>query len=238
MKIISIYTGLLALLAILTFSGCMSTKSHVEKADKAADEIITEYQEKALGKTEPFTIVEDPADSLRRELMITQKLPGHISGITSNKLFKSEKPLKLNLTEALQIAARNNRSYQEAKEGVFSTALSLDLQRAEFRNSYDGMLSTMFSGSGSGESKSQSSSSEASAGITRKLQTGASLTGKIGIDLVKLLTADETSTLGLFGDASISIPLLAGSGKDIVREPLTIQEDFCDQCSLRLLKNA
>lgn len=215
--------NIILLALILGIAGCMAPESHVKKADEAASGIITEYQKKALDKTEPFTI-EEPADSLRRRLMIDQTLPGHISNVTSNELFISGKPLKITLVDALQIAARNNRSYQETKESIFSTALDLDLQRAEYRNSYSGMLSTLFSGSGSGDDASRSSDSEASAGITRKLQTGASLSGKIGLDLVKLLTSDKTSTFGIFADASVSIPLLAGAGKDIVRESLTQAE--------------
>jgi len=204
-------------------SGCMSARAHRNKADKAAAGIISEFQEKALGRTEPFTI-EEPADSLRQRLMITQELPGYVSGVTSNDLFKSGTPLKITLVDAMQFAARNSREYQSRKEDVFSVALTLDLSRAAFRNSYSGLLSSLFSGSGSGDDESRSVAGEAGAGVSRRLQSGATLSGKLGLDLVKLLTMDKTSTFGVFADATVSIPLLRGAGKSIARESLTQAE--------------
>lgn len=207
----------------LAVSGCKSAGSHVRESDKAVSEIIEEYQQVALGRTEQFGI-EEPAESLRRQLMITQDLPGYVSGVSSNELFQSKEPLRITMLNAMQFAARNNRTYQEEKEDVFSTALDLDLTRASYRNSYSALLSSLFLGSGSGDSASRSVDSEASGGITRKLQTGATLSSKLGVDLVKLLTMDKTSTFGIFADATISIPLLRGAGRDIAREPLTQAE--------------
>jgi len=210
-------------LLVFGFAGCMSDEWHIEKADTAATEIISEYQQEALGRTESFTIVE-PANSLRRQLMITQALPGHVSGVTSEELFKSDAPLKITLLDAMQFAARNNRSYQQKKESVFSTALSLDLSRAAYRNSYSGLLSSLFSGSGRGDNANRSVRLESSGGITRKLQSGVTLSTRLGLDLVKLLTMDKTSAFGQFADATMSIPLLRGAGRDIAREPLTQAE--------------
>jgi outer membrane protein TolC len=211
------------LLATLS-GGCMSSDAHRRKADRIATEIITEYQQKAMGRTEPFTI-ETPAQSLRRQLMITQHLPGHIGGkAVSNNLFKSSTPLKIKLIDAMQIAARNNRDYQSEKEKVFASALDLDLQREDYRNSYSSLLATTFTGSGSGDDANRSVKGEASSSISRKLESGLTLTSKLGIDLVKLLTLDETSTFGVFADATVSIPLLRGAGRSIAREPLTQAE--------------
>ena len=211
------------LCCVLLLAGCRSPEAHRAKADAVASEIITKYQQEALGRTEPFTI-EEPSDSLRRKLMITQELPGYVSGASSNELFDAGEPLQITLLDAMQIAARNNKTYQAAKESVFSSALDLDLQRSEYRNSYSGLLSSLFSDSGSGADANRSIKTDASGGVTRKLQSGATLSSKLGLDLVKLLTMDKTSTFGVFADATISIPLLRGAGKDIAREPLTQAE--------------
>ena len=40
----------------------------------------------------------------------------------------------MSLTDALGVAARNNRDYQAQKETVFQTALDLDLEANQFRN--------------------------------------------------------------------------------------------------------
>jgi outer membrane protein TolC len=215
---------LLLLLPAILVSGCMSSDSHREKADTTATGVIAEYQQKALGRTEPFTIEERAAESLRRRLMIAQDLPGHVSGVSSNAPLASDQALKIALLDAMQIAARNNRSYQAEKEKVFTTALDLDLTRSEYRNSYSGLLSSMFSGSGSGDNADRSAKGDVDAGITRKLQSGATLSAKLGLDLAKLLTMDKQSTFGILADATVTIPLLKGFGRDIAREPLTQAE--------------
>lgn len=236
--------------AMFLSQGCRSTSGHIEKANKDAEGIIKAYQQEALGHTNSFSI-ERPSDSLRKRLMIEQALPAYdkiissnealragarslpaesgaaptlqAAGVKTNTLINAGSPFRITLLDALQISARNNRSYQSRKEDVFRTALDLDLSRAEFRNSYSGMLSALFSGDGSGTG-SRSVEGSSSAGVGHKFQTGAYLTGKIGIDLVKLLTMDKSSTFGLLADATVSIPLLRGAGRDIVREPLTQAE--------------
>ncbi len=50
------------------------------------------------------------------------------------------------------------------------------------------------------------------------------LTSSIAFDLAKLLTLDRPESLGVFADASISIPLLRGAGRHIAAEPLTQAE--------------
>lgn len=207
----------------MIFTGCRSTRGHVAKADGAAESIINEYQEKAIGRTESFSI-ERPSDSLRKKLMIDQSLPGYGGNAVSNDIFKVSEPFKISLLDSLQISARNSREYQSKKEDVFKTALNLDLTRSDYRNSYSGLMSALFSGNKSGDSSSKSTEESFTVGATRRLQTGALLTGKLGVDLVKLLTMDKTSTFGIFADATVSIPLLSGVGRDIAREPLTQAE--------------
>lgn len=207
----------------MIFTGCRSTKGHIAKADGAAESIINEYQEKAIGRTEPFSI-ERPSDSLRRKLMIDQSLPGYGGNDISNDVFKVSEPFQIKLLDALQISARNSREYQSKKESVFKTALDLDLTRSDYRNSYSGLISALFSASKNDDSSSKSTEEGFTVGATRRLKTGALLTGKLGVDLVKLLTMDKTSTFGIFADATVSIPLLRGVGRDIAREPLTQAE--------------
>ena len=62
--------GLLALVS----AGCSSPNDYRLEADRVAYGIIQKAQRAALGRTEPFTI-ETPADTLRRRLLLGQKLP-------------------------------------------------------------------------------------------------------------------------------------------------------------------
>jgi outer membrane protein TolC len=232
------------LIAVL-ISGCVSAEKHRMRADLRAQEIISEKQASSLGKTEPFTI-ERPADTLRRRLLLEQQLPysspislgsmyldsekhgsderAGMPPVESNTFF-SHDPLQdgqiltLSLIEALQIGARNSRAYQEQKEDLYRKALALDLSRREFRSILTASAETEASvdlrqGASPAELKQSGTGT-----IKRTFRKGLSLTTQIGLDLVNLLTADDMS-LGAFADATISVPLLRGSGKHIVTEPL------------------
>ncbi len=233
------------LLPACAFSGCASVRSHRQAADAAAYKIIGEKQQEALGRTEPLEI-ESPADTLRRRLLLDQKLPysGPMSlgvhDLPSNEYWDAQKhlsepeesealweeldPLRLTLVDALQVAARNSREYQAAKEKVFRAALDLDLEREEFRNTFSGLLSTLVSTGRGGEETIDASVSSGEVSLSRKLKSGAELSARLALDVVKLLTQTESSSLGLLADATVSIPLLRGSSRRVVEESLTQAE--------------
>lgn len=148
---------------------------------------------------------------------------------------RTDRALQLIMMDALQVAARNSRRYQSRKEQVYQTALDLDLERDSFRYTWAGGLDSLFSADleeavtidDDGETDQQTVAGKEHTGsieLSRRFKNGMSFTGLLGLDLVKLLTQDRTSSRGLFADASISIPLLRGSGKFVVTEPLTQAE--------------
>lgn len=239
--------GLGLALLLVPAASCKSPTAYREEADEVADRIIEEKQKEALGRTEPLVIM-PPAETLRRRLLLQRDLPySHPASLGSFYLdpipqwpdadyLKGERPtlpqvvavpeagpLKLTLDDALQIAARNSRDYQREKEEVFIAALDLDLERDAFRPTFDG-------GASGGISTDLRGDDTTGVVLTPQLRAsqlfknGTSVTSRIGLDIVRLLTDGEGSSLGLFGDASISIPLLRGSGAFIVTEPLTQAE--------------
>ena len=215
------YTTLFFCTALL--AGCRSPHDYAREADTVAADVIAQYQQEALGRTEPFTI-ERPSDALRRRLMAGQNLPGEVQSYATNSVPPPlPDPLKLTLVQALQVGARNSREYQAKKEEVFSKALALDLKRDAFRNTYSGLVSALFSADHSGDT-TRTVDGDLSASISRTLKSGASLTSKLALDLSRLLTGDRSSTLGLIADATISIPLLGGSGREVNTEALTQAE--------------
>ena len=245
----SIQNSVLVILCILVSGilGCSATK-YRENADKVATEFIHQAQLEALGRTESFTI-ELPSDTLRRRLLLNQKLPySGAAALGVDKLptiehwpekdypvsteasepptppWEGDEPLKLTLIDSLQVASANNREYQTSKEDIFQAALILDLESNAFRNTFFGALQSIFSADNSGEQNIRGIESGASAGWGRRLKTGASFASRIFIDLAKLLTLDRSSSYGIFADATIAIPLLAGSGEYVVAEPLTQAE--------------
>jgi outer membrane protein TolC len=240
-----LYGTLVAALMATTLAGCKSPEAYRIEADQTASGIIAAGQNEALGRSEPFTI-ERPSDTLRRRLLLEQDLP--VSALASLGVDKLEpvehwpdeqyvqkaattssstigvpedKALRLTLLDALQVAARNNRDYQSRKEDIFRSALTLDLESNEFRSTYGSLLKATLSHDGSPGHPDGGVSGEADLDWSRRFRNGAALTGRLGIDLVRLLTKNQASSLGILADASISVPLLRGAGEHIVAEPLT-----------------
>ena len=233
----------LLLAALAALSSCKSPEKQRRKADEAAARIISAKQKEAFGAEEPFTI-ERPSDTLRRRLLEGQGLPrvGDDS-LGTDRLARIAKwpedypprsdrpsapwegadPFALSLIDALQVGARNSRDYQAQKEEVFRTALDLDLARNDFSWLADGSVE------GAGEADLSPGGAEGvrgsgDLGASKLLKTGAILAGSIGVDLVKLLTGGRESSLGIFADTSVVLPLLRGAGRHVVLEPLTQAE--------------
>lgn len=226
----------------LAATGCAPRQYRAE-ADAAAYSIIQTERVAALGKVEEFSI-ERPSATLRRVLLEGQSLPTSGPAAVHASLvqpipqwpdaeYLASDPaaplpldparvgaLVLSLDEALQVGARNSREYQSQKESVFQTALRLDLARNEFRTLFDGGLEGELTRDLGVSPQSSGVRGTAAAGLSRQFRNGVGFAASLGVDLARLLTQDRSSSLGLFGDATVSIPLLRGSGRFIVTEPL------------------
>lgn len=227
--------------------GCTS-QQYRERTDKTAKQIIHEKQQATLGKTEPFTI-ERPADTLRRRLMIEQKLPHSAPASLGtqnlepikhwpkdNYLTSTTRPadpfvdrageavIKLTLLDALKVAAWNSREYQARKEAIFQDALQLDLARDEFRPFFSGAVTGDLSRDLTGDKGVTGAVVSPSLGVEQQFKNGARVSANILYDLAKLLTGDHTSASGLASDISVSMPMLRGAGEYVVTEPLTQAE--------------
>ena len=233
---------------VVMIGGCTAAHYRTE-TDKVASDIIAKKQMDALGKKEPFTI-EPAADTLRRRLLLNQKLPvAGPASYGSDKVPKiahwpekktppvaagSDYPItvpvadnesvKLTLLDTLQVAARNNRDYQSSKEDIFRATLNLELETHAFQTTFAGALQSLYTSDQSGGVPVGGFTNSATPSVTKMLENGAAVTANLALDLVKLLTGDRGSSLGILADATISIPLLRGSGRDIVTEPMTQAE--------------
>lgn len=222
--------------------GC-STQGHRESAERAGYAIIEEKQQEALGRTEEFTIGV-AARELRQRLIMDQNLTHSAAAslgvqyleetehwpkdnyldrfeeYTASRSVDASEPYVLTLTNALQIAARNNRDYQGRKEGVFRTALQLYLERDEFRATLGAIIGGEYNQDRSAGTVTESVSGGASAGVTQRLKRGGDVVFNLGWDIVELLRGGGNDGTGAFADTSITLPLLRGSGRHIVTEPL------------------
>ena len=235
--------GVVALLACVGGSaGCRAPEDWRRQADAAAYPLIELAQREALGRSEPFSI--SPAErTLRERLLLDQRLPvsdpasadsalvepieqwpdaAYLSrGDDPSALAPLPTPLPLTLIEALQVAATNSREYRSRKEQVFSAALRLDLEADAFRNTWAGVVDSLLSTDQGADPAITGVEQNSSLGVSRRFEGGARFTGLLAADLVKLISGGSRSSLGLRADASLSIPLLRGSGRFVVTEPLT-----------------
>ncbi|MFC1533790.1 TolC family protein [Thermodesulfobacteriota bacterium] len=245
---------LFCLLFLFTEAGCKSAPKHRLDADASAGMIIKDKQAQLLGTAGEFNIERPSDILRRRLLIEqglpfsgdsslgTDKLelishwpekdyPRALSSSKGLVSIEPGKPLRLSLVQALQVGALNSADYQTKKEDVFRSALNLDLKRNDFgftlRGQGESSVSIDKSGSGSRSGAGDTVKGldhSGSLNLSRTFQTGAKFAAALAVDLVSLLTQGRTSSLGIVGDASISIPLLRGSGRHIVAEPLTQAE--------------
>jgi outer membrane protein TolC len=233
-------------LASFILVGCSAPADYRQKADEVAADILKQKSQQALGKDIHLDI-EKPSDTLRRKLLISQGLirSGKAS-IGTDQLDKIdywpeefypqkadlEDPLlllqddtiSLSLTEALQIGAKNSFEYQTNKEAVFKEALALDLQRNEFRYIFAAQLQNLISSDGTRDRTVTGMKNSGTLSVEKKFENGMKISSAIAIDLVNLLTGSRGSSTGFSGDTSVTLPLLRGSGRHIVTEPLTQAE--------------
>ncbi len=242
-------TRLVALAALCLLAGCLTPKGAREQADQVTDRIVEQAQKQTLGRTEPISI-RSPEETLRKRLLLDQALPvstpasmgvhaiarieelpddGYFEDVPTQELppwhgRAGEGGLRVSLPEALQVAARNSRNFQLEKEKVYLAALALDLERDAFRGTWTSTLQNEAVADLTGEEAVSTLDDSAELRVTKKFQNGIEIAAGIGINLVRLLTGTEASSLGRFADASITIPLLRGAGSFVVGEPLRQSE--------------
>ena len=234
--------GMMSLLLAVT--GCKSTRDWRNEADSHAEALIKDAQGKVTGGEEPI-VIESAADTLRRRLMLDQNLPKKteaslgVRDLQDTERWQTEKHLKdgagyterwntkekvkLSLLEAIEVAAKNNRDFQAQKETLYQAALSLDLEAHDFQTTFRGLLNGSIQSS-YGTRRNTGSVVGADGSLAHKFKNGVELTSTLSVDLAKMLTGDRGSSFGLLYDGSLSVPLLRGSGKFIVTEPLTQAE--------------
>ena len=226
---------------VCVLTGCQSANDWRTDADMKAGKRLENAQVEVLGHAETIA-VESAQDTFRRRLMLDQNLPHldkaslgirdlddtekwskerHLlAGRPYDSAFNTQETVKLSLDDAIMIGARNSREYQSQKEQLFQVALRLDLEDHSFQNTFTGMLKSTFESSHDGKTRNSGFANKASAGISRTFKNGVEMAAGIAVDLAKLVTGDKGSSWGVTADASISIPLLRGSGEFVVAEPL------------------
>lgn len=202
---------------------CMTPSRAVRETDATGTRLATAYWQEQTGSTNTFD-VNRAADALTLRIALLAAARGE-QGVVfppvphAQPTLLSNAVLRLSLTDALAVAARNDRQYQKLKEAVFSRALDLDYEQYQFETSFSGLMLTALTGDPGVEKASGRLDGQA----TRKLPNGTEIVGGLALDVVSLLR-DDWNSAGFTGDLTVSVPLMRGAGRDIVREPLTQAE--------------
>ena len=218
-----------ALLACL--AGCLTPEKAEKDADETAIELATAYWRGQTGTTNEFNVAR-PLDVLTLRIAleavrqgVTNTVFPRIDGIAP--LAPSNGVTYLSLDAALRLGARNNRRYQTLKETVYQRALTLDTERYAF----DTTFSSFLLGTLTGKPEITKNYAQAGGGARRKFEQGATIAGNMAVDVTRMIR-DDWHSFAWTGDLTATIPLLRGSGRDIVREPLTQAERNLDYALL------
>ena len=215
--------GLVGLGLLLLPVACMTPSRADREAGEAGTRLATAYWQSQTGCTNTFD-VSRPSGALTLRLALMALAQGnedtvfpeipHVTAVITNDVWR------LSLADALNVAAQNDRQYQRLKEDVFKAALDLDSQQFLFETSFTGLLLGLLSGN---SESADTATGRAGAGFQRQFENGATIAGNLALDVARLLQSDWHS-LGITGDLSMTVPLLRGSGREVVREPLTQAE--------------
>ena len=195
--------GVLICAGMLALAGCLTPERAEVEADRTADELTIAAWEKAMGVTNIFGIAYggDPIAPLTPDT----------NGI-----------VRLSLDDALRIGSKNNRRFRTLKESVFVRALALDSEEYAFSTTFSGMILGALSGNPEIVKESAKAGGDPSL-AKKRFEQGAVMTGNAAIDIARMIR-DDWHSFAWTGDMTMSIPLLRGAGRDIVREPLTQAE--------------
>ena len=184
--------------------GC-STEYYKEDADKEVYQIIDEKWQDDFG--------------VKANFRISDVKPGPEDiNFDPNDLYTPSGTISL--VEAVRIATAKSRQYQQQKESLYSSALSLSMSR----HNYEPKLRGIFGGGYSRTGSSESVSGDASLSLSQLLADGASVSLSLASDWFRFLTGDPSQSLGSVLSASVSQPLLQGAGRKIAQEGLTQSE--------------
>ncbi len=175
-------TGLLAAVLCLTLSACTTTH-YKERADREVYEILEEKSPEVVGMTEDFSI-ESPEKVDVLEGLPHNEMTEEALGDTGNGDVGAA---VLSLEKALALAVTNSRTYQNRKENLYLSALSLTLDRHRY--------TPIFSGGLSGDYGRTTTNITESTDLTKALATGGAI-----IKDLEALTGTSADVLNAYAE--------------------------------------
>ena len=198
------FARIVGTVVVLGLAGC-STEHYKADADKEVYKIIDDKWQDGFGHKSNYVIADSNAPASASEIQADKTIPA--SGVIS-------------LAQAVAIATAHNREYQRQKEQLYLTALDLTLARHRFARRWFGTVDASYARDAADEQVGAG----AEAGFNQLLADGASISTSIAMDWGRFLTGDPRTSLGSVLSASVTQPLLRGSGRKVVQENLTQAE--------------
>lgn len=197
---------------VLGWLGCSSTY-YRDKADSETYATLQEFEAQVFGQATDFTI--DTRWSQREPESLE---PGEI---VEERL--GTNTLTLDLDATLQLAFEHSREFQNRKETLYLTALTLSDVRYVFSPQFLATANPDVERESDGDVKFQSRANS-QVRMDQMFTTGGRLTATLANDFVRFFTGDPRRELVNLLSVTFSQPLLRGAGKDVVAERLTQAE--------------
>lgn len=207
---VTLLCRVLCVAVIFGLAGGCSSEQYKAQADEEVYKIIDSKWQDSFGQKANYIISDANIPASPNDVEITDMIPP--SGV-------------LNLEQAVSIATKYNREYQNQKESLYLSALDLTLTRHQYARQWFGTIDGSYvddKSNGDGDDVSINSSG----GVNQQflLLDGVIVNAGIVIDWTRFLTDDPRTTLGSVLSGDITVPLLgAGAGKS-ARENLTQAE--------------
>jgi outer membrane protein TolC len=196
------FMWIMSVSACCLLAGC-AEHDYKAEADRDAYQIIDEKWQADFGSKANFKISD------------TEPSPDDIQPIQTPANLG-----KLTLPQAVALATAQNRQYQSQREALYLQALDLRLTRHQFENLFFGGGNLGYSGN----SDHDVLGAEANAGFNRLLANGTRISAKIGLAWADILSGNLRGGLASILGATVVMPLLRGSQREIVLEGLTQAE--------------
>jgi len=185
--------------------GACSSEQYKAEADEEVYQVIDSKWNDGFGHKSNYIIDDSNVPLSPDDIQIENSVP--VSGVIS-------------LAEAIAIATAHNRDYQRQKEQLYLRALDLTLVRHRFVRQWFGTVDASYVR----DSADEDVSSGVRTGFDQMLADGARISTSIAIDWTRFLTGDPRTSLGSVLSASVTQPLLRGSGRTVAQENLTQAE--------------
>jgi len=190
---------------ILGITGACSPEHYKADADKEVYQIIDDKWKDDFGHKANYIVSDSNIPTSPNDIQIEEVAPP--AGVIS-------------LAQAVAMATAKNRDYLRQKEQLYLSALDLTLARHRFARQWFGTIDASYARNSSDEDVGY----DAETGFDQLLADGARISTNIAIDWTRFLTGDPRTSLGTVLSASVTQPLLRGSGRKIVQENLTQAE--------------